>query len=278
MDGRVCLVTGGSSGIGEATASGLATLGAQVAIACRDEARGRAAVERICKETGREVGLLLGDFGSLSAVRSLAEEIQRRLPQLHVLVNNAGVVMQRRVESVDGFETTFAVNHLAPYLLTRLLLDHLKGSGPARVINVSSALHRYGRVRFDDLQRTRRYDPFSAYAGSKLCNLLFTRELARRAAGSGLTCNALHPGVVGTRLGQNTSGVLRAGWNVAERVLPSPQRGARTSVYLAAASEIANESGGYYVKCKARAPALRALDEAAAAKLWAVSAEFCGLR
>ncbi len=277
MDGRVCLVTGGSSGIGEATAAGLSRLGAQVAISCRDEGRGRAAVERIAAETGREVGLFVGDLSELDSVRALAADVRERLPELHVLVNNAGVVMQRRVETVDGLEWTFAVNFLAPFLLTNLLLDHLEASGPARVVNVSSSIHRFGRLRFDDLQRAKRYEGFSAYAASKLCNVLFTRELARRKAGSGLTSNALHPGIIRTGLGRNSHGLLRTGWAAVTRALPAPSKGARCSIYLSAASEVADTSGAYFVGCKERKPARRARDDAAAARLWRLGEELSGL-
>ncbi len=277
MDGRVCLVTGGNSGIGEATAVGLARLGAKVAIVCRNEERGRSAVERIAHATGREVGLLLGDLGDLDSVRTLADEVRSRLPALHVLVNNAGVLMQKRLETPDGLETTFATNHLGPFLLTNLLLDHLNASGPARVVNVASSLHRRGRLDFDDLQRTRRYNAFAAYSASKLCNVLFTRELAKRAAGSGLTCNALHPGVIDTGLGRNSNGIIRAGWGVVGRLLPGSEKGARTSIYLAAASEVASTSGEYYVACQPKKPSKRARDDAAAARLWSASEGLAGL-
>lgn len=277
MDGRVCLVTGGNSGIGEATAAGLARLGARVAIVCRDEARGRAAVERIALATGREAGLLLGDLSDLSSVRALAAEVRARLPALHVLVNNAGVLLQKRIETADGLEATFATNHLGPFLLTNLLLDHLNASGPARVVNVASSLHRRGRLDFDDLQRTERYNAFAAYSASKLCNVLFTRELALRAAGTGLTCNALHPGVIATGLGRNSNGVIRAGWAAVGRLLPSSDRGARTSIYLAAASEVAGSSGEYYVACQPKKPSKTARDDAVAAQLWSVSEALAGL-
>src|SRR5690242_1012445 len=253
MTGRICLITGATSGIGLVTARELAARGATVALVGRDEARARAAVEAIRQQTGNsEVDYLLADFSSQAAIRGLAEAFRRRYGALHVMVNNAGVICWNRQETVDKLEMTFAVNHLAPFLLTNLLLGTLRASAPARVVTVASDAHTGATIPFDDLQQTQgNYQWLRVYGQSKLANIMFTYALARRLAGSGATANALHPGVVATRIYRSQNRLFNF---AAMQVMPvfalSPEKGARTSIYLASAPEVAAVSGQYFVKCK----------------------------
>lgn len=278
MTGRTVVITGGNSGIGKATALVLARAGARTVVVSRSPDRGRAAVEELRRDSGSErVELVLGDLGSLGSTRDLAGALLAACPELHVLVNNAGVWLTSRQETADGYEQTFAVNHLAPFLLTNLLLERLAASR-ARVVNVSSAVHHQGRVDFDDLQVQRRsYSGLSAYADSKLMNVLFTRELARRTEGTGVTTNALHPGVVATNFGTGNSRLLDLGLRIVAPLIASPERGARTSVYVATAPELEGVSGRYYQRCREKRPSRRALDDATARRLWEASAELAGL-
>ena len=210
MTGKTCVLTGATSGIGRETAVALAGLGARLALVCRDRGRGEDAVAEIAARTGnRDVVLHLADLSSQRDVRRVAAEILAAHPQIHVLVNNAGVVNLRRTLTEDGLETVFATNHLAYFHLTLLLLDRLRASAPARIVNVASDAHRWGRLDLDDLGNARRYRAMQVYGQSKLANILFTYELARRLAGSGVTCNCLHPGAVGTRLGHNNGMIAR---------------------------------------------------------------------
>jgi NAD(P)-dependent dehydrogenase (short-subunit alcohol dehydrogenase family) len=259
LEGRVCLVTGATSGIGFATAAGLARMGAKVLLHGRDERKGERALRAIAKDDPRaKVDLVLADFSSLAQVRRLAEDLLDRYPQLHVLVNNAGIHTWEAQESHDGFDLTFAVNHLAPFLLTRLLLERLRASAPARIVNVASRAHRWARPNgWNPAPDT--WPPYQAYAMSKLANILFTRELARRLEGSGVTVNALHPGVIAT----NLTLIQPLRW-----VLPGPKRGARTSIYLASDPGLEAVSGHYFVGRRVRTPSNAAQDDAAARRLW----------
>ncbi len=280
MTGRICLITGATSGIGLVTARELAARGATVALVGRDEARARAAVEAIRQQTGNsEVDYLLADFSSQAAIRGLAEAFRRKYGALHVLVNNAGVICWNRQETVDKLEMTFAVNHLAPFLLTNLLLDTLRASAPARVVTVASDAHTGATIPFDDLQQTQgNYQWLRVYGQSKLANIMFTYALARRLAGSGVTANALHPGVVATRIYRSQNRLFNF---AAMRVMPvfalSPEKGARTSVYLASSPEVATVSGQYFVKCKPKRSSKTSYDEAAQERLWTVSEQLTGL-
>lgn len=274
MVGKICLVTGATAGIGEATASGLAALGATVVVAGRSIERCVAAVERIKQQTGNEnVDHLLADLSSLKQVRGLADEFKSRHSRLDVLVNNAGAINLARRASVDGIELTFALNHLSYFLLTNLLLDVMVASAPARIVNVSSSSHRRARINFDDLQGRRRYRGFRAYAQSKLGNVLFTYELARRLDGAGVTVNALHPGLVATRFLANNGrfGPIFSFFFGLRGI--SPENGARTSVYLASSNEVEGITGGYYEKSEAVRSAPASYDEDAAARLWEISVE-----
>jgi NAD(P)-dependent dehydrogenase (short-subunit alcohol dehydrogenase family) len=268
----LCVVTGATSGIGLATAVGLARAGRTVVLCGRNPTRLEAAVAKVQAESSAPHRTVVCDMASLADVRRAAAELAS-LERIDVLVNNAGVLKHERSVTVDGYEETFAVNHLAPFLLTTLLLDKLAASAPARVVNVSSVVHRGARIRWDELQSTRRYTGLRAYAQSKLANLLFTRELARRMEGRGVTANALHPGGVRTELPADEKGLFAFAFRLAGPLLRSPERGARTSIWLATSPEVAGVTGRYFVDCKERRPGRAALDDEAARRLWAVSEE-----
>ena len=278
MSGQTCLVTGATSGIGKETALRLATLGATVIIVARDAARGEAAAAEIgSRVPGATVEVMTADLSSLAQVRRLAGEVLARQDRLDVLVNNAGVISTRRQLTADGLEVTFAVNHLAPFLLTTLLRGLLERSAPARVVTVSSAAHKQARaIPWDDLPYGGRSAQGQAYPLSKLLNILFTSELARRLHGTGVTANCLHPGFVRTALGRDVTGALGAVLPLILRVQPGPASGAETPVYLASSPEVARVTGGYFVKCKPAEPSALARDARAAARLWALSADLAG--
>lgn len=260
--GQVVLVTGATSGIGLATAAELARRGARVLVHGRTPAKTKAALNALQRDTGsRDFVPISGDLSSLSQTYDVANQVLAADRRLDVLINNAGVFMQRRVVTADGMETTFQVNHIGYFLLTQLLLDRLRESAPSRVVVVSSNTHRSADLAWDNLQGERAYDGFSAYARSKLCNVLFTLALARRIAGSGVTANALHPGVINTNL-------MRAGWGGGGGSLAA---GARTSVYLADSQAVAETSGQYFVDERLAQPSPRSLDEGLQARLWEVS-------
>lgn len=271
MDGRVVLITGGNSGIGEATAVGLAKLGADVAIVSRSFERGEAAIARIKAASGRSVRMVAGDLSAIASVDALADTVLDRFPKLHVLINNAGLAVTERTVTKDGYETTFAVNHLGPFALTRRLLDRLRESGTARVVNVASTLYKRGALDFDDLMSERGFNGMRAYARSKMCNVLFTRELARRVQGTGITTNCLHPGVIHTNLGHDASGLIGLAFKLSKPFLATPEKGARTSIYLAASPDVASVSGEYFEQCKRHKLIRAARDDAAAARLWEIS-------
>ena len=275
MNGKVCLVTGANTGIGKVAAVELARQGATVVMVCRDKAKGQAARREIQQASGNnQVDLLLADLSSQANIRKLAVDFKTRHSRLDVLLNNAGLYMPKRTLSTDGIETTFAVNHLAYFLLANLLLDVLKQAAPSRVINVSSGAHRRGVMAFDNLQGERSYSGISAYSNAKLANILFTRELARRLAGTRVTVNCLHPGVVATQIFRNLPKPLE--WLVKAFAL-SPEKGAQTSVYLASSPEVAHVTSKYFVKQRETAPVAAAQDDAVARKLWQISEQLTGL-
>lgn len=270
-------MTGASSGIGEETALALAKLGARVVLLCRSPERAEASRRRIVAESGNDaVEVRLADFASLDDVRRAGTEIAAELSTLRILVNNAGTIHLRRGVTIDGFERTFAVNHLAPFVLTRLLLPVLERSAPARIVNVASEGHKFGRIDLDDLQSERSYSAMKVYGTSKLANVLFTHELARRLEGSGVTANSLHPGAVGSRLGSN-HGIGRIGMKLLRPFLLTPARGARTSVWAATSPELDGVSGRYFAKCREAKSSTQARDSALAAALWKASSELAGL-
>lgn len=278
MSERVVVVTGASSGIGRALAAGLARDGARVGLVCRDPRRGGETVAELeALGGGGAVDLFLADLASQKEIRRLADELLERYPRIQVLVNNAGVIEARRTTTVDGLETVFAVNHLAYYLLTRLLLERLAASAPARIVNVASGAHRGARLDWDDLQNERGYSAFRVYGESKLANLLFTYELARRLEGTGVTANAVHPGWVGTRFGTH-NGTVGLLMGVAGRLLArSPEKGAETPLYLARSPDVAGVSGRYFFDCREAASSPASHEREAQARLWEESARLTGL-
>ena len=281
MDGRVCLITGANSGIGKETALGLARMGATIIMVSRNAEKGEAALTEIRQRSGNDhVTLLVADLASLEAVRRLAQDFRDQHQELHVLVNNAGGFIGQRVLSDDGYELTFAVNHLAHFLLTTLLLDLLKASAPSRIINVSSGSHTRAEINFDDLNAEAKYSSITAYGQSKLANVLFTYELARQLEGTGVTANALHPGVVKTGFGRNNGGAIglffKVFHTVASPFLLSAGQGAETSIYLASSSEVGSVSGKYFVKKEPVQSSEASEDVAVAQKLWRVSEELVG--
>ena len=277
MNGQVCVVTGANSGIGKAAALTLARFGAEVILVCRDSARGEAARAEIAAAAAAGPPRLeIADLSSMSEVRDLAGRLGA-LGRLDVLINNAGLVLGERRTSADGFEYTFALNHLAPFLLTNLLREQLAASAPARVITVSSAAHRGARLDLDDLQLAGHFNGWRAYANSKLANILFTTELARRLTGTGVTANCLHPGTVNTGFGRDGSRLLRLGLDLGRRFLRTASQGADTVVYLASSPDVAGATGGYYVNRKLRTPSRAARDQTTARRLWEISAELTGL-
>jgi retinol dehydrogenase-12 len=279
MEGKVVVVTGASSGIGESAALELARRGATVVAVGRDEKRLNEVSKRIASiNPAGAAEPLRADFASLSQVRRLANELLDRHPRIDVLVNNAGLVAGRRSLTEDGYETTFAVNHLAPFLLTNLLLERLIASAPARVITTSSDAHRGGRLALDDLQAERGWSSWRAYSNSKLANVLFTHALARRLEGKGVVANCFHPGVIRTRLGRGTPAPIRLGWRVVSTFFKSADRGASTIVYLATAPEAGDVSGAYFVDSRQRSPSGQARDDELAERLWALSEKLAGLR
>ena len=271
---KTVLVTGANAGIGRATATELARMGARVLMACRSAERGAEAQAAVVAEVpGASTELLIADLSSGEGVRALAEQTLQHTDRLDVLVNNAGVFTPSYIPTVDGFETQFAVNHLAPFLLTHLLRDLLVKSAPARVVTVSSEAHKRGQIRWDDLQGEQQYSGLQAYSQSKRANLLFNRELARRLGGTGVTANALHPGVIGTRLLFTGFAPLR----LLRPFLKTPERGARTSVFLASAPAVERLTGLYYIDLEPARPSPAARDDGAARRLWRISAELTGM-
>ncbi len=272
------MVTGANSGLGLVTARALAGLGADVVLVCRDAAKGEAAVAEVRRAGGRgSIELMLADFASLDQVRELATRFRAGGRPLHVLVNNAGLMLTERRTTRDGFEYTFGVNHLAPFLLTNLLLETLRASRPARVVNVASRAGMRVTLDLDDLQGERRWGGWHAYCVSKLCNALFNLELDRRLRGSGVTANCLHPGVIATGFGRESTGLWRWMLRAARLTMASPDKGAQTQIYLASSAEVEGQSGQYFVDCRPAAPSRAASDAETARRLWEVSERMVGL-
>jgi NAD(P)-dependent dehydrogenase (short-subunit alcohol dehydrogenase family) len=279
MAGKSVLVTGGTAGIGKATAIGLAALGARVGITGRDQARTEAAAASIRAAAGSPaVDAFAADMSVQAGVRRLAAQVADTYPRLDVLVNNAGGFWAHRHVTADGLERTFALNHLAPFLLTSLLLDRLTASAPARILTVSSGAHARGRIDFGDLQGERNYSGQRAYSQSKLANVMFTYELARRLDDTGVTATVLHPGVVRTSFGaEDREAYLAVLIRVARVFMKTPAQGAGTSVYLASSPQVEGISGRYFVNRKPKTSSNASRDTTAAARLWQVSAELTGI-
>ena len=279
MQGKICMVTGANSGIGKATALELAQMGATVVMVCRDRARGEEArSEIITKSKNNAVDLLQADLSSQQSIRQLVEHFQHHYTHLHVLINNAGAAFPGRRETVDGLEMTFAVNYLAPFLLTNLLLDVLKASAPARIVNVSSASHKSGYIQMDDLQGEKHNRSMRAYPQSKLAIVLFTYELARRLQGTGVTANCLDPGFVATNIGQTGASLpVRLLIKLIGSFGTSPEKGAKTSIYLASSPEVEGVTGKYFVKSLPKRSAAISYDESLQRQLWEQSAKLVNL-
>jgi NAD(P)-dependent dehydrogenase (short-subunit alcohol dehydrogenase family) len=276
MEGKICMITGANSGIGKATAIGLAEMNATVVMVCRNKERGEPALKEIIEKTGNnKVDLMFCDLSSLDSIRKLAAEFRKKYQKLHVLINNAGVMLSKRVLSADGFEMNFAVNCLAPFLLTNLLLDILKKSAPSRIINVASAAHKSGTIDFEDLQGEHKKSRFMGlYGDSKLALMLTSYELSRRLEGTGVTLNMVHPGVVNTNLGVDRSNPKKG---IVRRFFKKPEKGAETSIYLASSPEVEGISGKYFIKKQEQKSSEDSYNEMVAKKLWDIAIEMVGL-
>jgi len=275
--GKTCMITGATSGIGRASAIDLGKLGAKLVLVCRNRERGEELVGEIKHGGNSEVDLMIADLQSQAEIRKLAADFLATKKPLHVLMNNAGIFNMKRHIGSDGIEEVWAVNHLAYFLLTLLLLDRIKQSAPARIINISSHLHQNATIKFDDLGGERSYGGMSSYGQSKLANVLFTYELARRLAGTGVTVNAVHPGAVATNLARNNGGIVSAAWKLAGTFMRSPENGARTQVYLASAPEVDGVTGKYFIDEKEARSSAESHDASIARRLWNISAQMTGL-
>lgn len=277
MQGKTVVITGATSGIGEVAALELAGMGAKIVLVARDKTRGEATLARL-NERAPAVGhrIVYGDLAELADMKRVAGEIAASEPRIDVLINNAGALFSQREVTKDGFERTFALDHLSYFVVTAGLRERLLAAGGARIVNTSSDAHRGARFDIDDLQ-TQKYTGLGAYARAKLENILFTRELARRLKGTNATANALHPGVVATRFGHESGGIVGSLLKVVQRFAISPEKGAETIVYLASSPEVAGVSGEYFYKCKAKAPTSAAQDDRLAAALWEKSAALTGV-
>ena len=291
MTGKVVVITGATSGIGQVAAERLAGMGARIVQVARDKARGEAAMARL-GECGPGIAhsIHFADLSRLREMKRVAAEIAQSEPRIDVLINNVGALFSSRRVTEDGLELTFATNHMSYFVLTHGLRERLIASAPARVINTSSDAHQGAKIDFDDLLSEKAYIPglaqwlraggspgFKVYGRSKLENILFTRELARRLAGTGVTANCFHPGFVATRFGDESGGLLTYGIRIGKVFALSLEKGAETLVYLAASPEVANASGGYFYKCRPATPSREAQDDAAAARLWSETAKLAGL-
>ena len=278
MHGKVVVITGGTSGIGEVAAQRLTRIGARIVLVARDKARGEATLTRLRSGNSSVVhSIHYGDLSRISDMKRLAAEIAAAEPRIDVLINNAGAMFGSRQETPDHLERTFAVNHMAYFVLTLGLRERLFASSPARVVNTASDAHRGNKLDFDDLQSTRGYSGFKVYGRSKLCNILFTRELAHRWSGEGVTANCQHPGFVATRFGDSSGGVLSLATRLGKAFAISPEKGAETIVYLASSPKVAGVSGEYFHQCRPATPTAEAQDEAAAQRLWLESARLAGI-
>ena len=270
MEDKICIITGANSGIGKATALGLAKMNAVVVMLCRSKDTGEIAQKEIISESGnKKVDLLLCDLSSHEQIRKFVSEFKQKYQNLHVLINNAGVMASKRKLSVDGFEMNFAVNHLAPFLLTNLLLDVLKKSTPSRIVNVSSGGHRMAKMDFDDLQsENKKHRLMRVYGVSKLAFMLFSYELSRILDGTGVTVNTLHPGLVNTNLGRDMS---KFGRGFGKLFFKNPEKGAETSIYLASSPEVEGITGKYYIKKEQKESSKESYNEEYAKRLWEIS-------
>jgi NAD(P)-dependent dehydrogenase (short-subunit alcohol dehydrogenase family) len=279
MQGKVCVITGATSGIGLVAAERLAAMGARLLLVGRDPARGETALEAIKGRAPQAaVRIVYGDLSRLSEMNRVAQEIAALEPRIDVLINNAGAMFTERRVTEDGLERTFALNHMSYFVLTNRLKDRLVAAAPARIVNTASGAHHGQLLDFADLQSEHGYRGLRVYGRSKLANILFTRELARRLQGTGVTANCLHPGFVATRIGENNSMLFRIGLAIAKRFALSPENGAETIVYLASSPEVATVTGGYFYQCRPANPSAAARDDATARRLWHESAKIAKLQ
>ena len=277
MQDKVVVMTGATSGIGRIAAGELAAQGARLVLVARDQVRADATLAQLRERGSKAHRAHIADLSRLADIKRVGAEIAASEPRIDVLINNAGNVFGKRELTGDGLERTFATNHVAYFLLTQALRERLIAAAPARIVMTASAAHKGCSLDFDDLQFAKGYRPQSAYGRSKLCNILFTRELARRLAGTGVTANCLHPGFVRTNLGQRGGGVFGGLVRLAMLFAGSPERGARTIVYLAGSPEVAQVSGGYFADCRPATPSAQAQDSAGAARLWSATERLVGV-
>lgn len=278
MQGKTVVITGATSGIGEVAADRLAQKGARIVFIARDRARGEETRKHLHAIASHADHLVhYADLSSIAEMKRVSKLIADSEPQIDVLINNAGALFNNRTLSPDGLEMTFAVNHMAYFVVTNMLLDRLKATPGARIVSTASDAHKGAKLDFDDLQSEKRYSGFSVYGKSKLMNILFTRELARRLAGTGVTANCLHPGFVATRFGDNNGGLVSFGIGVAKNFALTPEQGAETIIYLASSPEAEGKSGGYWYKNKPATPTREAQNDADARRLWDVSAKLSGV-
>ena len=278
MHGKVVVITGATSGIGEVAAQRLADMGARIVLVARDKTRGEAALTRLrSADKSLAHSIHYGDLSRIAEMKRLAVEIAAAEPRIDVLINNAGAIFGSRRLTEDSLELTFATNHMAYFLLTLGLRERLLASPPARIVNTASDAHKGRVLDFDDLQSAKRFSALNVYGRSKLCNILFTRELSRRWSGDGVTVNCLHPGFVATRIGNGSGGFLSHAARLAKTFAISPEKGAQTIVYLASSPDVASVSGEYFYKCRPATPTAEARDDAAAKRLWGESAKLAGI-
>ncbi len=278
MKGKVVVITGATSGIGEIAAQRLAAMGARIVLVARDAARGQKALTRLPGLGGAAHSIYYGDLSRISESKRVAAEIAAAEPRIDVLINNAGALFGTRQVTADNLEATFATNHMAYFVLTSALRANLLAATPSRVVSTASDAHKGYTLDFDDLQANKDYSAIRAYGRSKLCNILFTRELARRWAGQGITANCLHPGFVATRFGDNSGGLLSGVVRVGKALFAIiPEKGAETIVYLASSPDVASTSGEYFYKCLPATPTAGGRDDVAAKRLWDESAKLAGI-
>jgi len=278
MHGKVVVITGATSGIGEVAAQRLADMGARIVLVARDKTRGEAALARLrSADKSLAHSIHYGDLSRICEMKRLAAEIAAAEPRIDVLINNAGAIFGSRQLTEDNFELTFATNHMAYFVLTLGLRERLLASSPARIVNTASDAHKGRVLDFDDLQSAKGFSALNVYGRSKLCNILFTRELSRRWSGKGVTVNCLHPGFVATRIGNGSGGFLSHAARLAKTFAISPEKGAQTLVYLASSPHVASVSGEYFYRCRPATPTAEARDDAAAKRLWAESAKLAGI-
>jgi len=279
MQGKTVVITGATSGIGEIAAIDLAKRGARIVFVARNPLRADAMMTQLSiANSGVKHAAHLGDLSRLSEMKRIAGEIAASESKIDVLINNAGAVFGVRETTPDGLEMTFATNHMAYFVVTNVLLDRLKATPGSRIVSTASDAHKSGKLNFDDLQSEKSYSSFRAYGTSKLCNILFTRELARRLTGTGVTANCLHPGFVATQFGDNNDGLMGFVIGIAKKAVAiTPENGAKTITYLAASPEVAAKSGGYYFKNAPATPTAAAQNDADAKRLWDVSAKIAGV-